>query len=59
MSKTRNREEKGSSFRSGEFDPLGDIPVLEIVSGSYTVGDMIFDTGKVIHDYLKQPEKNQ
>jgi acetoacetate decarboxylase len=43
-------------FKSWEFDPLGDIPVLEIVSGSYSVGDMVFDYGKVIHDYLKEPE---
>jgi len=46
-------------FTSGEFDPLGEIPVLEIVSGSYSVEDLIFDHGKVIYDYLKQPETNQ
>jgi acetoacetate decarboxylase len=53
---------KGSGtfeLKSGEFDPLADIPVLEIVSGTYSVSDMVFDHGKVIHDYLKQPEKNQ
>lgn len=44
-------------FKSGEFDPLGDIPVLEIISGSYSVGDFVFDYGKVIHDYLKEPNK--
>lgn len=43
-------------LKSGEFDPPGDIPVLEIVSGNYSVWDCLFDYGKVIYDYLKQPE---
>jgi len=46
-------------FKSGEFDPLGDIPVLEIVSGSYSIGDLIFDYGKVIYDYLKKPSEKK
>lgn len=46
-------------FKSGEFDPLGEIPVLEIVSGSYSIEDFIFDYGKVIFDYLKKPAENK
>ena len=33
-------------------NPLGDIPVNNIVSSVYTVGDIILGRGEVIHDYL-------
>lgn len=33
-------------------NPLGDIPVNNIVSSVYTVGDIILDRGEVIHNYL-------
>jgi acetoacetate decarboxylase len=33
-------------------DPLGSIPVLEVVSGVYTVGGFVLDYGEVVHDYL-------
>ncbi len=35
-------------------NPLGDIPVKEIVTSVYTVGDIILDRGEVIHDYLAE-----
>ena len=35
-------------------DPLGSIPILEIVSGSYTIGDSVLDYGKVLYDYLTE-----
>ena len=35
-------------------DPLGDIPVLEIVKAELMVIDGTVDYGEVIHDYLKQ-----
>jgi acetoacetate decarboxylase len=35
-------------------DPLGMIPVLEIVSGVYTIGGFVLDYGKVVHNYLAE-----
>lgn len=39
-------------FSSTTEDPLGEIPVLEVVESRFTVGDMIMDYGEVLHDYL-------
>ena len=39
-------------FRSTIEDPLGEIPVLEVVESKFTVQDMIMDYGKVLYDYL-------
>jgi acetoacetate decarboxylase len=39
---------------SSELDPLGDIPVVEVVGGQWTVSDMILDCGDVAVDYLAQ-----
>lgn len=39
-------------FSSTTEDPLGEIPVLEVVESKFTVQDMIMDYGKVLHDYL-------
>jgi acetoacetate decarboxylase len=33
-------------------DPLALIPVLEVVSGDYTIGGFVLDYGEVLHDYL-------
>ena len=40
------------SFASSANDPLGDMPILEIVSGAQSIGDMILDCGDVLVDYL-------
>lgn len=41
-------------FGSTASDPLDLIPVLEIVSGVYTVGGFVLDYGEVLHDYLAE-----
>jgi acetoacetate decarboxylase len=38
-------------------DPLGEIPILEILEGRYTVDDMILGYGDVIYDYLTEIDK--
>lgn len=40
------------SLASTVRNPLGEIPVRNIVSSVYTVGDILLDRGEVIHDYL-------
>ena len=35
-------------------DPLGDIPVFEIVNSLYFKGGFVLDYGRVVHDYLKK-----
>ena len=42
---------------SSDSDPLGDIPVLGIVEGRYTVDDITLGYGDVIFDYLTGSEK--
>jgi acetoacetate decarboxylase len=39
-------------LRSTNDNPLGDIPIKNIVSSVYTVGDIVLDQGEVIYDYL-------
>ena len=39
-------------------DPLGMIPVLEVVSGVYTVGGFVLDYGEVVHNYLTEEKTN-
>ncbi len=40
------------SLASTTRNPLGEIPVRNIVSSVYTIGDILLDRGEVIHDYL-------
>lgn len=40
------------NLASTDKDPLGKIPIHEIVSSTYTVGDITLGHGEVIHDYL-------
>jgi acetoacetate decarboxylase len=42
---------------SSVSDPLGEIPILEILEGRYTVDDMILGYGDVIYDYLTEIDK--
>ena len=46
-------------LNSGDFDTLGEIPVVEIISGSYAIGEFGLDYGTIVYDYLKQGEDNQ
>lgn len=55
------RDEQNTDVRPGkatirlgstESDPLGGIPVLEIVSGVYYIGGFALDYGRVVYDYL-------
>jgi len=55
------RDEQNTDVRPGkatirlgstESDPLGRIPVLEIVSGVYYIGGFALDYGRVVYDYL-------
>jgi acetoacetate decarboxylase len=39
---------------SSSIDPLGKIPIVEIVRAEYMVVDGTVDYGDVIYDYLKQ-----
>ena len=39
-------------------DPLGMIPVLEVVSGVYTIGGFVLDYGEVVHNYLTEEKTN-
>ena len=57
----RVRNDHRKEIREGHADlrlastaknPLADIPVKEVISSVYTVGDIILDRGEVIHDYL-------
>jgi acetoacetate decarboxylase len=41
---------------SSVSDPLGDIPILEILEGRYTVDDITLGYGDVIYDYLTESE---
>ncbi len=41
-------------FGSLVFDPLGNIPVVEILEGRYTIDDFTLGFGDVIYDYLTE-----
>ena len=41
-------------FKSSPDDPLGNLPVLEILSGEQSIEDMSMDCGDVLFDYLKE-----
>jgi acetoacetate decarboxylase len=36
---------------------LAELPVLEIVSASHILADLTLGLGKVVHDYLRQPNR--
>ena len=40
-------------LRSTNANPLGDMPIKNIVSSVYSVGDILLDHGEVIYDYLE------
>jgi acetoacetate decarboxylase len=42
---------------SGPLDPLGDIPIVEIVQGRYVIDDFTLGYGEVIHDYLAEGQR--
>jgi acetoacetate decarboxylase len=44
------------SFGSSVSDPLGDIPILEIVRGEFTIGGFTLGFGDVVYDYLAEDE---
>lgn len=46
-------------FRSSPTDPLGEIPILGIISGSYQKESFILDYGKVLHNYLSKNSKGK
>jgi acetoacetate decarboxylase len=37
--------------------PVADLPVLEVVSAIHIVADLTLGLGKVVHDYLRQPDR--
>jgi acetoacetate decarboxylase len=56
------RDEKCTEMRPGDvtlrlgstaLDPLGTIPLLEVVNGFYIKGGFVLDHGRVVHDYLE------
>ncbi len=52
--KELSRGEAKLAFASSATDPLGEIPVLEIVNGEQSVKDMSLDCGEVLVDYLEE-----
>ena len=49
---------KGSlEFGSLSADPLGDIPVLQIIAAQYEVAEGSLPFGEVVHDYLAKEKK--
>jgi acetoacetate decarboxylase len=42
------------AFNSTVEDPLGNIPVIEILSGEQSIEDMSLDCGDVLYDYLEE-----
>ena len=38
--------------------PVAELPVLEIVSAVHILGDLTLGLGKVVHDYLRQPNRH-
>jgi acetoacetate decarboxylase len=56
------RDEQCTEMRPGDvtlrlgstpLDPLGSIPLLEVVNGFYVKGGFVLDHGRVVHDYLE------
>jgi acetoacetate decarboxylase len=45
-------------FASSSEDPLGNLPVLDLLSGEYSVEDMSMDYGEVLFDYLREGINN-
>jgi acetoacetate decarboxylase len=41
-------------FNSSPDDPIGDLPVLDILSGEQSIEDMSMDSGDVLFDYLAE-----
>jgi acetoacetate decarboxylase len=46
----------GLKFGSSLLDPLGDIPIVEILQGTYSIGDFTLGYGEVVYDYLAKTE---
>jgi acetoacetate decarboxylase len=38
--------------------PVAELPVLEIVSAIHIRADLTLGLGKVVHDYLRQPNRH-
>jgi acetoacetate decarboxylase len=48
----RMPDSTGLTLSTHALAPLGELPVLEIVSGVHMVADLTLPLGKVVHDYL-------
>jgi acetoacetate decarboxylase len=44
-------------FDSSASDPLGDIPIVEILGGRYTMDNFTLGFGDVIYDYLTESDQ--
>jgi len=53
------RGEAALSFASSPSDPLGNIPILEIISSEQSVDDMSLDYGEVLVDYLAEEDASK
>jgi acetoacetate decarboxylase len=38
--------------------PVADLPVLEVVSAVHILADLTLGLGRVVHDYLRQPNRH-
>jgi acetoacetate decarboxylase len=52
--KTLYRGNANLEFNSSPDDPLGNLPILDILSGEQSIEDMSMDCGDVLIDYLKE-----
>jgi acetoacetate decarboxylase len=57
VKKELSRGEATLSFASSPADPLGEIKVLEILSGEQSIDDMSLDCGEVIFNYLTENQE--
>ena len=52
----RTANEVSLKYNSTTADPLGEIPVLDVVYARFTIFDTVLDYGEVLYDYLKANE---
>jgi hypothetical protein len=51
------REQAALHLSAHALAPVAELPVLEIVSATQILADLTLDLGKVVYDYLPQPNR--
>ena len=44
------------NLRSHALAPVAELPVLEVISAMHLIADLTLPLGRVVHDYLAQPQ---